>query len=77
MCTPPTLSFLFISTFFFPTNYLYYRVSGDTRPCPKIEEEGKDAFLLIHEATFETGLEEVAHQKGHSTCGQALECFKR
>jgi len=52
-------------------------ISGDTRPCAKIEEEGKEAFLLIHEATLETGLEKDAHERGHSTCGQAIECFKR
>eukprot|EP00026_Physarum_polycephalum_P000900 Phypoly_transcript_00901.p1 GENE.Phypoly_transcript_00901~~Phypoly_transcript_00901.p1 ORF type:complete len:1112 (+),score=202.59 Phypoly_transcript_00901:272-3607(+) len=52
-------------------------ISGDTRPCPTIETEGKDAFLLIHEATLETGLETDAHIRGHSTCGQALDCFKR
>ncbi len=26
--------------------------SGDTRPCPKLLEEGKNASLLIHEGTF-------------------------
>eukprot|EP00112_Aurelia_sp_Birch-Aquarium-sp1_P011935 Seg2506.4 transcript_id=Seg2506.4/GoldUCD/mRNA.D3Y31 product="Zinc phosphodiesterase ELAC protein 2" protein_id=Seg2506.4/GoldUCD/D3Y31 len=47
--------------------------SGDTEPCQSLVDAGKDSTLLIHEATFEDGLEEDAKEKHHSTCGQALE----
>lgn len=33
--------------------------SGDTKPCDLLVEEGKDADLLIHEATFEDGHEVI------------------
>lgn len=52
-------------------------MSGDTRPCERLEKEGKDAFLVIHEATLESGLEPDAHQKGHSTTKQAVESCER
>eukprot|EP00795_Rhopilema_esculentum_P009410 gene9410-17122_t len=46
--------------------------SGDTVPCESLVYAGKDSTLLIHEATFEDGMEEDAKDKHHSTCGQAL-----
>jgi len=46
--------------------------SGDTMPCKLLAETGKDADLLIHEATFEDGHENDAHRKKHSTIGQAI-----
>jgi ribonuclease Z len=36
-------------------------------------EAGKDATLLIHEATLEDDKPEMAAQKGHSTFTQAVE----
>ncbi|TIA93899.1 hypothetical protein E3P81_00711 [Wallemia ichthyophaga] len=50
--------------------------SGDTMPCENLVESGKDATLLIHEATMEDGLEETAEAKGHSTIGQAIQIGK-
>ncbi|TIB94212.1 hypothetical protein E3Q19_00555 [Wallemia mellicola] len=50
--------------------------SGDTMPCDSLVEAGKDATLLIHEATMEDGLEETAKAKGHSTIGQAIDIGK-
>ncbi|XP_077183578.1 zinc phosphodiesterase ELAC protein 2 isoform X2 [Paroedura picta] len=47
--------------------------SGDTMPCEALVEMGKDASLLIHEATLEDGLEEEAIEKTHSTTSQAIE----
>jgi len=47
--------------------------SGDTEPCQNLVDAGKDSSLLIHEATFEDGMEEEAREKHHSTCGEALE----
>nr|XP_031530675.1 zinc phosphodiesterase ELAC protein 2 [Vicugna pacos] len=46
--------------------------SGDTMPCEALVQMGKDATLLIHEATLEDGLEEEAAEKTHSTTSQAI-----
>ncbi|XP_073902957.1 zinc phosphodiesterase ELAC protein 2 isoform X2 [Castor canadensis] len=46
--------------------------SGDTMPCEALVQMGKDATLLIHEATLEDGLEEEAIEKTHSTTSQAI-----
>ncbi|KAM4843170.1 zinc phosphodiesterase ELAC protein 2 isoform 2-T2 [Thomomys bottae] len=46
--------------------------SGDTMPCEALVQIGKDATLLIHEATLEDGLEEEAMEKTHSTTSQAI-----
>lgn len=41
--------------------------SGDTRPCANLIRAGKDATLLVHEATFDDELQEDARKKRHST----------
>lgn len=46
--------------------------SGDTMPCDALVSIGKDATLLIHEATLEDALEEEAVEKRHSTTSQAI-----
>ncbi|KAL6054622.1 TRNase Z endonuclease [Balamuthia mandrillaris] len=46
--------------------------SGDTRPSEVLAATGKDATLLIHEATFEDELASEAVEKNHSTTGEAL-----
>ncbi|KAM4597704.1 zinc phosphodiesterase ELAC protein 2 isoform 2-T2 [Polymixia lowei] len=46
--------------------------SGDTMPCDAFTHMGKNATLLIHEATLEDGLEEEAEEKRHSTTSQAI-----
>ena len=46
--------------------------SGDCRPSDRLVEIGKGAQLLIHEATFEDGMEEEAVLKRHSTVGEAI-----
>uniref|UniRef100_A0A4W6FHS4 Zinc phosphodiesterase ELAC protein 2 n=1 Tax=Lates calcarifer TaxID=8187 RepID=A0A4W6FHS4_LATCA len=47
--------------------------SGDTMPCDALcVFAGKDATLLIHEATLEDGMEEEAVEKRHSTTSQAI-----
>jgi len=48
-------------------------ILGDTCPCDNGVELAKSADLLIHEATFETGLEEKALMYGHSTVKQAVD----
>jgi ribonuclease Z len=46
--------------------------SGDTRPCPSLVAAAKDATLLVHEATFENGMEDEAIKKRHSTTSEAV-----
>ncbi|CAD5113231.1 DgyrCDS2410 [Dimorphilus gyrociliatus] len=46
--------------------------SGDTMPCDRLVDAGKDCDILIHEATMEDELEEEAATKRHSTTTQAL-----
>jgi ribonuclease Z len=46
--------------------------SGDTRPSSRLEEMGKDALVLVHEATFEDGAEKEARARAHSTISEAL-----
>jgi len=48
--------------------------SGDTRPCESVTTLARDATVLIHEATFENGMEEDAIKKRHSTTREAIEC---
>lgn len=52
-------------------------ILGDTSPCHAALELGKDADLMIHEATFAAGLEEKAHEFGHSTSREAAFTAKR
>jgi ribonuclease Z len=47
--------------------------SGDTRPCPKLVEVGKDATVLLHEATLEDDMVEEALAKRHSTTKEAVQ----
>jgi ribonuclease Z len=47
--------------------------SGDTRPCTKLIEKGFNATILIHEATFDDTLPEMAVNKYHSTLSEALQ----
>jgi ribonuclease Z len=46
--------------------------SGDCRPSNRFAAAAKGADLLIHEATFEDGMEEEAVLKRHSTVGEAI-----
>uniref|UniRef100_A0A1D1XFM1 ribonuclease Z n=2 Tax=Anthurium amnicola TaxID=1678845 RepID=A0A1D1XFM1_9ARAE len=46
--------------------------SGDTRPCQALIDASRDATVLIHEATFEDGLEEEALARNHSTTMEAV-----
>lgn len=51
--------------------------SGDCRPSVQLAEVAKSADLLIHEATFEDGMEAEAALKRHSTVGEALSIGKK
>ena len=46
--------------------------SGDCRPCHRLAQQAQGADILIHEATFENGMEAEAAMKRHSTVGEAL-----
>eukprot|EP00756_Hemistasia_phaeocysticola_P061519 Hpha_TRINITY_DN4993_c0_g1::TRINITY_DN4993_c0_g1_i1::g.51314::m.51314/K00784/rnz; ribonuclease Z len=46
--------------------------SGDCQPTESLVEAGKGADVLVHEATFEDGMEDDAAAKRHSTVGGAL-----
>jgi len=50
--------------------------TGDTLPTRSILEAARDADVLIHDATADTGLEEKANRYGHSTGRQAAEIAK-
>lgn len=47
--------------------------SGDTRPCESMITFCDHADVLIHEATFESSLEDIAYQYGHTTAKQAAQ----
>ena len=51
--------------------------SGDTKPLGSMVEFSKNADVLIHEATFDSNLEDVAGQYGHTTAHQAAEIAKK
>lgn len=51
--------------------------SGDCRPCYALAEAAKGADILIHESTFEDGMESDAILKRHCTIGEALEVARR
>ncbi|TMW55303.1 hypothetical protein Poli38472_013194 [Pythium oligandrum] len=53
-------------------NALKIVFSGDCRPSDQLAEKAKDAFLFIHEATFEEGMDTEAKQKDHSTTAEAM-----
>lgn len=46
-------------------------ILGDTRPCKNAFNLAKDADVLVHEATFAAGSEEMASEYYHSTTTQA------
>ncbi len=51
--------------------------SGDCRPSYSFANIGKNATLLIHEATFDDELQGDAYAKKHSTTSEALDIGKR
>ena len=51
--------------------------SGDCRPSHQFADVACGSDLLIHEATFEIGMEEDAVLKRHSTVGEAIDVAKK
>ncbi len=52
-------------------------ISGDTKPCEKMIAFSENADILIHEATFDSRLENIAREYGHTTASQAAELAKK
>ena len=52
-------------------------ISGDTKAYDKMIKFSEDADVLIHDATFDSSLEEVAGEYGHATAFQAAEIAKK
>lgn len=50
--------------------------SGDTMPCENLITLGKNCDLLIHEATMEDSLKQLARKKYHSTSSEAINAGK-
>lgn len=51
--------------------------SGDTRPSDRLAELGRDATILIHEATFANSMLTDAQRKMHCTVGEALSVARK
>ena len=49
----------------------------DTAPIDEMVDFAKDADALIHEATFDTSLEDVSYEYGHTTAAQAAKIAKK
>ena len=52
-------------------------ISGDTTPCRELIAFSKDADVLVHEATFDSELEDIAKDYGHTTAAQAAAIAKK
>ncbi|MHA2097060.1 MAG: ribonuclease Z [Candidatus Kariarchaeaceae archaeon] len=50
--------------------------SGDTAPNPELVKNLTPCDLLIHEATYPDGMEELAIERGHTTVSQAAKIAK-
>jgi len=50
--------------------------TGDTRPCDALKKEAEGVGVLIHEATFDSELEERGNKFGHTTARQAARLAK-
>jgi len=60
-----------------PKKGLKVAYSGDTRPNKAFARAVEGSDLIIHEATFDSSLEEKAHENSHSTAAQAAEVAKK
>ena len=52
-------------------------ISGDTIPYDKLIDFSKGADILIHDGTFDSELEDIARDYGHTTAFQAAEIAKK
>ena len=51
--------------------------SGDTKPIDEMINFAKNADVLIHDATFDSDLEDLSGDYGHTTASQAAEIAKK
>lgn len=63
------LSYALVVTF---QERLKIAFSGDCRPSDKLAQKAHDAFLMIHEATFEDAMTDEAKSKDHCTTTEAI-----
>ncbi|KAJ0405537.1 hypothetical protein ATCC90586_003382 [Pythium insidiosum] len=75
-CVPVKHAHLSYAVVFRWKDALKFVFSGDCRPSELLAERAKDAFLFIHEATFDDSMGEEAKSKAHSTTAEALEVGK-
>ena len=52
-------------------------ISGDTIPIRSMIDFAKNADVLVHEATFDSELEDISQEYGHTTAFQAAEIAKK
>ena len=52
-------------------------ISGDTIPLESMIDFAKNADVLVHEATFDSELEDISKEYGHTTALQAAEIAKK
>ena len=52
-------------------------ISGDTIPLESMIDFAKNADVLVHEATFDSELEDISQEYGHTTAFQAAEIAKK
>ena len=52
-------------------------ISGDTKPYEQMIHFAMDADVLIHEGTFDTKLQDIAQEYGHTTAAQAAQIAKK
>jgi ribonuclease Z len=52
-------------------------ISGDTVPTGEMINFAKNADVLVHEATFDSTLEDVSSEYGHTTASEAAEIAKK
>ena len=51
--------------------------SGDTKPCDELLKAAEGADVLIHEATFDSEMQDIACDYGHSTALEAAEIAQK
>ena len=68
---------IFPSSLLLNLAHYFQSFSADTAPANSLVYAGKDATVLIHEATMDNDHAEMAAQKAHSTFGQALDAGRR
>uniref|UniRef100_K3WT74 ribonuclease Z n=1 Tax=Globisporangium ultimum (strain ATCC 200006 / CBS 805.95 / DAOM BR144) TaxID=431595 RepID=K3WT74_GLOUD len=72
-CVPVKHAFMSYALVVMFADSLKIAFSGDCRPSRELASKARDAFLLIHEATFEDAMAQEAKSKDHSTTAEAID----